>query len=436
MMAPMAHATVSAGLDIEREYRLLQERLDRNVTGAPDSPAMRRILRLLFTPEDAHVVRQLPQIIELLDLAEKLDADLVELDEHVTSMAQRGLILDFDRRGRRYVMAAPVVIGFFEFTFMRERLDAPMEEFAEAFEDVFDEESFARSVFAASTQIGRSFVREEVVPAGVEILDWERATAAVRSAETVTVSRCPCRTDAGLRGEGCKAPVRTCLTFGPAARMLAKAGIAETITNDEAMDILEAAKAAGLAQTGDNVREDVSYLCNCCGCCCGMMRAVKQYHIYDGIVPSNWIATTDHSLCRGCTKCAKACPADVIDIVPTNGQGLRRNWAVVDPDRCLGCGVCGEVCRSDARAMEPREDRPYIPADTMERVALMAIERGKLGDLLFDNVGSRLGHIAASALRVIERMPPWQAAMANDTIRSTFVATLLGQVRRVAGEAG
>jgi hypothetical protein len=82
--------------------------------------------------------------------------------------------------------------------------------------------------------------------------------------------------------------------------------------------------------------------------------------------------------------------------------------------------------------MEIREDPAHIPADTMERVALMAIERGKVGDLLYDNVGSRLGPIAAGVLRVIESMPPWKAAMANERIRSSFVSAMLGQVRRRA----
>jgi hypothetical protein len=80
--------------------------------------------------------------------------------------------------------------------------------------------------------------------------------------------------------------------------------------------------------------------------------------------------------------------------------------------------------------MELRDEPPRIPANTVERVALMAIERGKLGDLLVANVGTRLGQIAAGALRVIERMPPWKAAMANERLRSTFVATLVGQVKR------
>jgi hypothetical protein len=68
----------------------------------------------------------------------------------------------------------------------------------------------------------------------------------------------------------------------------------------------------------------------------------------------------------------------------------------------------------------------------MERVALMAIERGKLGDLLLDNVGSRLGPLAAAALRTLEKMPPWKRAMANQKIRSKFVSTMLGLVKKQA----
>ena len=301
----MAHAT-KAQLDLDKEYELLQQRLDRNVTGAPDSDAMRRVLRLLFTPEEAHIARQLPQVVSVDALARKLEMDIEEVDHQITTMAEKGLVLDFHRKEKRYVLATPIVIGFYEFTFMRERPEAPLEEYAEAFEGLFEDEAFVRSVFAGSTQLGRSFVREEAVTS--EILDWERATEVVRTAKSVAVSLCPCRTDAGLRDEGCDAPRRTCLTFGSAADNLTRHGIAEPITNEQALEILTEAKAAGLAQTGDNVRNSVSYMCNCCGCCCGMMRSIRRYDIYDGIVPSNFVATVDHELCRGCTLVCQGMP--------------------------------------------------------------------------------------------------------------------------------
>ena len=43
----MAHHLVNP----EREYRQLQKRLDRNVSGAPASPVLTKILKLLFTPD-------------------------------------------------------------------------------------------------------------------------------------------------------------------------------------------------------------------------------------------------------------------------------------------------------------------------------------------------------------------------------------------------
>ena len=432
----MGHtASTTSALDVDLEYRLLQERLDRNVTGAPASTAMTRVLQLLFTPEEAHLARNLPQLMDVRALAARLDEPFEQVDERITDMAGRGLVLDFVRRGTRYVMPTPVVIGFFEFTFMRARPDLPMEEIAEAFEALFDEEAFARSVFRAETQIGRSLVREESLPAepSVEVLDWERATEIVRTATSVAVADCPCRAHARYLGMGCDAPLRTCLSFGNSAEVLIRAGISQRLTNDEAMDVLRDAKAAGLAQTADNVRDGVTYMCNCCGCCCGMMRAIKRYGIYNGIVSSNWIATIDHALCRGCAVCAEACPAGAISVVPTEGKGLRRNWSVVDVDRCLGCGVCFDVCRWDAHGMEPRRDGPYVPADTFERVATMAVERGKLGDFLLDNVDGQLGHAAARALHALEHLPPWKAAMAIGPLRSTFLQALVSGIRARAG---
>ena len=79
----------------DRSYRLLQQRLDRNVTGAPDSPAFAQILKLLFSPEDAEIARQMPtQFVSVTRLARKLGQEPAELDARLLRMAERGLVLD------------------------------------------------------------------------------------------------------------------------------------------------------------------------------------------------------------------------------------------------------------------------------------------------------------------------------------------------------
>jgi NAD-dependent dihydropyrimidine dehydrogenase PreA subunit len=425
-------------VDADHAYHRLQERLDRMPTGAPDSVPLRRILRLLFTPEEADLAAQMPSLVTVSHLAERLGRDPADLQETLTGMARRGLVIDVEHAGERRVMLAPVVIGFFEFTFMRIREDAPMEELARLFDEYLftdPDHEFAHAVFRGSVQIGRSLVREEALPEhpATEVLDWERATRIVADASSVAVALCPCRHHARLLGTACDAPLRTCMSFGGAAEALIGAGISERITNAEGLDLLAEAKAAGLAQTADNVQEDVTYMCNCCGCCCGMMQAIRRAGIHDAIVSSNWVATTDHELCRGCRSgCVQACPAEAVARVDSEGQGRRKYWAVVDPERCLGCGVCVDACDFGARSMVPRERRVFTPVTTFDRMVAMAIERGKLGDLLIDTLEGAGAHAVARVLQVLERTPVAAAVRAVEPLRSVYLTALLALFR--AGE--
>ena len=427
----MGHVRHGATLDPDPIYRQLQQRLDRMPTGAPDTAAFRQILRLLFTPEEAELAARIPNLVAVTTLARQLDRDLEELNATLTDMAGRGLVLDLEHDGERWVSLAPVVIGFFEFTFMRVREDAPMDELARLFDEYLftdPDHALGHAVFRGSVQIGRSMVREEALPEHppTEVLDWERATRVVGDAETVAVALCPCRHHAQLLGKACDAPLRTCMSFGGAAEAMIRAGISERITNEEGLAILEEAKAAGLAQTADNVQEDITYLCNCCGCCCGMMQAIRSAGITNAIVSSNWVATTDHELCRGCRSgCVEACPAEAVARVDSEGQGRRKYWSVVDPDRCLGCGVCVDACRFGARTMEPRERRVFTPATTFDRMAAMAIERGKLGDLLVDTLPGAGPHAVARVLQVLERSPVGVAIRAVEPLRSAYLRGLL-----------
>ena len=82
----MGHTLV----DPDTAYHRLQERLDRMPTGAPDSPVFQRILRLLFTADEAELAAQIPTMGSLAQVARRTGRTEAELDPIVTDLARRG----------------------------------------------------------------------------------------------------------------------------------------------------------------------------------------------------------------------------------------------------------------------------------------------------------------------------------------------------------
>jgi hypothetical protein len=264
----------------EQEYRLLQQRLAQKVQAAPDSPTLMKILTLLFSPEDAELARHLPHSFAPLEtLSNRLNVPEDELDGKLTDMARRGIVFDIEHKGKRYFTLPPAVIGFFEFTFMRTRPEAPMKELAHLFEEYFNENdgNFFRTHLQGHTQLFRSLVREEALPENsTEILDWERATQIVSSSSAFSVGLCQCQHTAAHHGKACDKPQEVCLTFNHVAESLSRNGHARPITRKEAMDILLKSKEAGLAQTGDNVYHYLQLDHGCRPCQVQGLRRMRQ----------------------------------------------------------------------------------------------------------------------------------------------------------------
>jgi electron transport complex protein RnfB len=94
-----------------------------------------------------------------------------------------------------------------------------------------------------------------------------------------------------------------------------------------------------------------------CAWGCLGLRSCERACTFDAIhVNEEGVAVVDHDKCTGCTKCVKACPRDLISMVPKRQQVL---VACMNHDRgkrakevcdiaCTACKICEKNCPEDA----------------------------------------------------------------------------------------
>jgi formate hydrogenlyase subunit 6/NADH:ubiquinone oxidoreductase subunit I len=418
---PVAHATARSG------YRDLVERLNRFPQGAPPSDLLYRILALLFSEREAGLVALLP--VKPFTLATAARAWKTTPDDArriLDRLAARALLLDAERDGETRWVLPPPMAGFFEFSMMRVRDDVDQKQLSELFYEYLNvEEDFIRELFArGETQLGRAFVNEDAVPDDetLRVLDWERASEVARTARVAAVGVCYCRHKMTHVGRACDAPLEICLTFGTPADSLSRHGFARRIDAAETLDLLSEARSRGLVQFGENVRESVGFICNCCGCCCEALLAQKRFGAFRPVHTTGFLPEVDAGRCNGCGACAKACPVEAMTLQPAGDPRVPgRRVARLAGEVCLGCGVCVPACRRDALRLVRREERVIPPRDTARRVVRMALERGNLADLVFDDRALSSHRILGTLLGAILRLPPVERALAREQVKSVYL---------------
>ncbi len=426
---------------IKDEYRALTRRLEAGQVGFPEPESERawngwkEILEILFSPEEAALAARLPTRPATLErISERLGVPAAELAPRLDALCERGVVMDFPdpRTGKLRYLLSPPVVGFVEFSLMRAQDGIPKKRMAEALEAYFQgDETFAREAFGGETTIGRALAHETALDEELaDVLSWERATSIIQGASQLAVSLCYCRHTAEHLGEQCDAPVETCLSLNGGAEHVIRRGFGRAIDRAEATDILQRSRAMGLVQVADNVKKRPIYVCNCCGCCCEQLRSVSRYGI-GAVNPSGFKPAVDHAHCKGCSKCARACPIGAITMQPAREPARRRTALApaIDEERCIGCGVCADACHNHAMKLERGGRRRDVPDSTLERVVRMAVERGHLADLLFDQGESRSAWFLNRLTRAIVALPPAQAALANEQLRSRVVRALMGRLR-------
>lgn len=423
----MAHHTLQSA------YGRLAERLNRFPQGAPPGELLYKILRVLFREEEAGLVALLPiKPFTAEKAAEIWKMELVSAQRVLDGLASRAILVDCgDEDGSQVYVLPPPMAGFFEFSMMRVRDDIDQKALSELFYQYLNvEEDFIRALFTAGeTQLGRTFVNEPALSSenALHVLDYERATHIVESAAHIAVGTCYCRHKMQHLDRACAAPMDICMTFNASAVSLARYGHARQIDRSEGLDLLQQAWGANLVQFGENVREQPAFLCNCCGCCCEAMIASRRFGVLHPVHPTNFLPVVEAS-CNGCGKCVNVCPVEAMTLVSANDpRRPRARLAKLEEDICLGCGLCVRACdRGDVR-LESRPARVITPVNGVHRAVVMAIERGKLQHLIFDNRVLWSHRALAAVLGVILKLPPLKQALASQQVKSRYLEALIAR---------
>jgi Na+-translocating ferredoxin:NAD+ oxidoreductase RNF subunit RnfB len=369
---PMGHLIHSK----DEVYRALAERLNREPVGAPINDTLMTILYQLYNESEAMIGGKFPLIPARIErIADIVGINSEQLKPILDNMANKGLIMDFPRRETTYYMMAPMVIGFFEYTFMRARDEVNMKDLAELFQIYFHNKAAREEFSGVTTRMMRTLVYEKLIPLAVEteVLDYERTSEIIRQSGGGAISMCACRHKASHLGKACGAPMDVCTSLGSAAEWVIRRGMGKPATVEELLRVLDETEEAGLVHNCDNVLNQPTYICHCCRCCCVVMTSINEYGQHS-THPSNFIPALDPDSCIGCGICAGRC---LIDAITMYDEGSESEVPAVNDEICIGCGVCASSCPTGSLSMSRRSVLYVPPKNSRQKFARIAREKGK-----------------------------------------------------------
>jgi Pyruvate/2-oxoacid:ferredoxin oxidoreductase delta subunit len=233
-----------------------------------------------------------------------------------------------------------------------------------------------RSVSYLETLEAKTTSREISLEATIddprETLPTDVVMELIKGRNIYGVGKCACRDASQKVGHGCTNPLELCLTFDTLAEVMINSGWARRIEFDEVVAIIKKSEELGLVHNVTNVAGNISFLCNCCTCCCMLLNSYNRGEVYY-LSKSRYVVAYNKDTCEHCLTCADVCPAFCI-------KDTRNNKVKIDFAKCIGCGICVSKCPSDSLKMVLRDVQPEIPTDYFDLVNRQVTEAMKFSE--------------------------------------------------------
>ncbi|MBI5571379.1 MAG: 4Fe-4S binding protein [Desulfomonile tiedjei] len=348
-------------------YRRLAEKLNQLPNGFPptESGVELKILQKIFAPDEAEMamrIRPIPETVEAI--AQRLAKSLDEMQAILDNMVEKGQIGTAKVGDQQVYLLFPFVLGIYEFQL--NRLDR---ELAELFEE------YAPTLLKVLGNFKPGFFRvipvNQQIKAQHEVKPYEDVRRMVERSRSFQVSDCICRKEQALVGNPCSHPLETCLSFSRTEGAFDKHRSGRIISKEEALEVIAKAEEDRLVHQTYNVQSGHMFVCNCCSCCCGVLRGLKQYAAPYMVAGSNFVASIDRETCEACGLCAnERCPVGAI--------AEENDVYTVQPERCIGCGVCTTACPTESIQLirKPESQRDEPPNNLFEWYFKRAADRG------------------------------------------------------------
>ncbi len=351
---------------MDKIYYELRDVLDKMPNGFPaeDDGLEIKILKKIFTEEEAGIATKMKIKFETAQaIAERTGMKADYLENKLAEMAGKGEISGVKIENVTIYKLMPFIFGIWEFQV--KRMDLELVEMVER----YMEGKFGRQLAGTLPPIMKVVPVEQEIPHGSVVEPYESVSGLIEGAKSWAVGDCICKKERRMLGKGCDNPMEVCLAIAPLENYFENYFWGRPISKSEALKVLKTAEEAGLVHLTSNMKEGQIFVCNCCGCCCGILRGINELGIADSVARSNYVARVDESICTSCEACLDRCQVRAIEM----------NETALVKDLCIGCGLCVSACPVEAIKLieRPEADKLPVPADGKDWVKKRAASRGR-----------------------------------------------------------